>query len=288
MPKDAKSESQTSERSELLLAFSRGLAAELDRLGYPPDPKRSLALAKDLGLGRMQAYRLLKGLGGPNPESQVALRHIGVSFDRILDGLNPDHFDETIDIKMNGRTVVAVPQKADTEIFNSVVAILQGDGSYELKAMVPGEAIPPQALPIRALRFSAQATIAVVEDDAKTLEVLTAQMRKSFGVVPFAAGLELLNFERGINGFHAFLIDWRLPDVKGEALIQSIRQRSQAPIFILTGDASASASIAKVMDGVNVHHVAKPADDIILIKRMSTAISAHRSAAATGTSFKPA
>jgi DNA-binding phage protein len=62
-----------------LTSFSAALGAELDALGYPAAPKRATTLAKDLGLGRTQAFRLLKGLSAPNLDSMAALRAMGVS-----------------------------------------------------------------------------------------------------------------------------------------------------------------------------------------------------------------
>ena len=290
MSKDIPTESPASKRinrSALLLVFSKGLGAELDGLGYIKGPKRSRDLAHDLGLSKMQAWRLLTGLNAPSLDTCLALRGMGVSLDLIYDGLGAVEHKETIAISIEGGIATAIPARSYDDVFSSVAAVLRPDGTYQLQAMLPGETVPAKSVPLRGLSFTTRATIALVEDDAATLDVLTAQMQKSFAVVPFSAGNDLLALKHGLAGFHAFLIDWRLPDVEGEVVVQTIRALSQAPIFLLTGDASASAAIAKALDGVNVHHVAKPADDIILIKRMSTAINDYRMSPASGVTLKP-
>ena len=107
-----------------------------------------------------------------------------------------------------------------------------------------------------------------VEDDDTTRELLCAEMDGSFRVSPFAFGNELVNLDSSVDRFDAYLVDWRLPDIRGGELVRAIRARTGAPIFILSGDTSSSAEIANALNSPNVHHVAKPADALILRKKI--------------------
>ena len=253
-----------------LTSFSAALGAELDALGYPAAPKRATTLAKDLGLGRTQAFRLLKGLSAPNLDSMAALRAMGVSMDRILDRVT-SQIQPTVEVQISGQSVPAVVQKNPPGAFATVMLVPAGAGQFELLALQPGAVAPDHAVAIQGLQFPIRSSLAIVEDDAVTLTTLGQQMGGAFRVAQFALGMELLN-SPGLPGYSAFLIDWRLPDIDGQDLVARLRKNSLAPIFVLTGDKSASASIARALDFENVHHVAKPADEIILIKRILHAI----------------
>jgi len=68
-------------------AFARALNAELDRIGYPAVPARTNQLAIDLGVSRMQAYRIVRGDSLLKVKSMLRLQRIGVSFDAVLQQL---------------------------------------------------------------------------------------------------------------------------------------------------------------------------------------------------------
>ena len=68
-------------------AFARALNAELDRIGYPPVPARTVRLSADLGLSRMQAYRVVRGDSLITVKSMLRLQRLGVSFDAVLQQL---------------------------------------------------------------------------------------------------------------------------------------------------------------------------------------------------------
>jgi CheY-like chemotaxis protein len=272
-----------SQKSDTLVAFSAGLNRELDSISYPAAPRRSSTLAKDLGVGRTQAYRLLNGFGGPSIESLLLLRGMGVSVDRILDnagagagagaGAAGGARRPAINVLINGQVVPAVPQRCRSGVLPVVAAFPVTGERYELRPIAAGHAAPADAIPVEGLSFPSTPTIAVVDDDLSTLEVLSRELSTVFRVVPFQTGQALIGFANGLAGFNAFLVDWRLPDIDGEAMIQRIRKASQAPVFILTGYTSSdSAEIARALDWRDVHHVAKPADALILIKRMSDAM----------------
>lgn len=254
-------------------ALSLALSAELDAMGYLPAPARYKVLAEALGLKRIQTYRMLTGLNAPSPDFLAALRSLGVSVDRALDRATA-RVPTTVDVLIEGKPVTAIFQRNPKKITSSVVAITNPHGQFELRALTPGDAIPADAIPIQGLQFPTRLSLAIVEDDADTLVLLAQQMGSAFHVASFEGGLDLLNVAGGLQAFAAFLIDWRLPDIDGEELVKKVRKSSLAPIFVLTGDKSASASIAKALDYENVHHVAKPVDEIILIKRIMHAAGA--------------
>ena len=260
-------------KSEALVAFSAGLNSELDAIGYAAHPRRSTALAKELSVGRTQAYRLLNGLSGPSIETLAVLRGMGVSVDRLLDDVNGGQQRPTIAVLIDGHSVAAVPRRCRTHVLPLVAAVPVAGDQYELHRLAPGQGAPANAIPIEGLSFPSRFTIAVIDDDAPTLDVLGRELSSAFQVVSFQTGHALIGFAHGLAGFNAFLVDWRLPDIDGGSLIQRIRRSSAAPIFIITGYTSSdSTEIARALNGRNVHHVAKPADGLILIKRMSDAI----------------
>lgn len=254
-------------------ALSLALSAELDALGYLPAPARYKALADVLGLKRLQTYRMLTGINAPSPDFLGGLRSLGLSVDAALDRATA-RVPATVEVLIEGRPIAAILQKNPKQMVSSVVAVENSGGQFELRTVTPGDSIPANAIPIQGLQFPTRLSLAIVEDDADTLVLLGQQMGSAFQVASFEGGLALLNVAGGLQAFAAFLIDWRLPDIDGEELVKKVRKSSLAPIFVLTGDKSASASIAKALDYENVHHVAKPADEIILIKRIMHAASA--------------
>ena len=254
-------------------ALSLALSAELDALGYLPAPARYKALADVLGLKRLQTYRMLTGINAPSPDFLGGLRSLGLSVDAALDRATA-RVPATVEVLIEGRPIAAILQKNPKQMVSSVVAVENSGGQFELRTVTPGDSIPANAIPIQGLQFPTRLSLAIVEDDADTLVLLAQQMGSAFQVASFKNGLALLNVAEGLQAFAAFLIDWRLPDIDGEELVKKVRKNSLSPIFVLTGDKSASAAIAKALDYENVHHVAKPADDVILIKRIMHAASA--------------
>lgn len=65
-------------------AFAKALNAELDRIGYPAVPARTNQLSIDLGVSRMQAYRIVRGDSLLKVKSMLRLQRLGVSFDAVL------------------------------------------------------------------------------------------------------------------------------------------------------------------------------------------------------------
>lgn len=259
-------------KDEGMIAFSMALGQELDSIGYTPSPGRSTALAKDLKLSRTQSYRLLKGLSFPNLECLVAMRWMGLSIDRMLDNASQRQ-PVTQNVRIDGRSVSVVLQPSNLKKTSVLAAIPNEDGTFDLKALVPGQLVPSGAIAVQGLQVPIRSSIAIIEDDLGTLDALAFQMRKVFHVAPFPTGTSFLEIYDRPTNFSAFLVDWRLPDVNGDELVKAIRTKSSEPIFILTGDEAASDEIARAMDYNNVHHVAKPISGVILIKRLAHAMN---------------
>lgn len=253
--------------SGTLQEFAIALGDELDVIGYDASAGRSAALAERLGVGRTQAYRLLKGVSGPSVETLATLRSLGVSLDRLFDNVNGQTM-ETRELRIGEEVVSVMLQEGFDRSGFSAVAVPEVEGGLTLRILKTGEVAPSAALPIRSLQFPFRYALAIVEDDDATRELLCAEMASSFRVSPFAFGNALVNLDSRAENFDAYLVDWRLPDITGTALVRAIRARTGAPIFILSGDTGSSAEIANALNSPNVHHVAKPADALILRKKI--------------------
>ena len=76
--------------------FARALNDELDRIGYPPPPLRTNQLAEDLGFGRVQAFRTLRGDALPTTQSLLNLHRLGVSIDAVFVKGEGGRLDEVV------------------------------------------------------------------------------------------------------------------------------------------------------------------------------------------------
>lgn len=259
-------------KDEAQVAFSFALGQELDRIGYAASPGRSSTLAKDLKLSRTQSYRLLKGLSFPNLECLVAMRDLGLSLDRILDQTSQRQ-PTTTNLRIDGKVIPVVMQPGTPNKGALLAAIQAEDGVLELRALSPGQAVPEGGTGIQSLRVPERHSIAIIEDDLPTLQILASDMSSAFYVAPFPSKSSFLDSPTGITSYDAFLVDWRIPGVVGDELVKTIRRSTSAPIFIFTGYDDADHLIAKALDYPNVHHASKPVSAVILAKRISTAIN---------------
>jgi len=249
-----------------IMGFADELNKELDRLNFPESPRRTAALAAATDLDRTLIYRLLKSEGGASISTLAALRSIGVSIDWIFDCLQ-GRPGRKVTLKIGSCLIDANIQTTSAER-TSVFLGESSPGVYELRMIGIGESPPPEALMVYSLNFENKKTIAVVDDDEDALTLLRDQLKEKFKVASFPAAKSLLESTIKLNEFDLFLVDWRLPDIDGEEFVKLIRSQTKAPIFILTGDTSASESIARTLDLPSVHHVAKPASIPILVKRL--------------------
>ena len=260
-------------RSDLQLAFAAALNGELDSLGFEKGPGRTAALAKVLGMTRTQPYRILKGLSAVSVESMADLRKIGVSFDRIMDRINRIS-PASMTVKINGELVSVMVQRAAPGSDCAAALKRLEDGSHTLVSLDPGETLAEDEIGVQSLEFLSRNTLAIVEDIKTERDLLQRALSNNFKVVAFANAKSLLGHATGLSRFKAFVIDWGLPDMDCAELITSIRDATEAPIFILTGNTEVSEQIAGLMDYAQVHHATKPADALILSKRITFAIRA--------------
>lgn len=262
------------DKEQLLAAFSVHLNRELDRLGYPEAPKRSAALAADLGRQRTQSFRILKGLSEPHLSNLVDLRRLGVSLDKIMDEMGAGG-GRYIDLLVGGATVTAEVTLANPTANAGVYLLEDETTGFTLGACAIGATVPTGALPVESIQFNSKDVIAIVEDDEATLSAIADQMRRKFRVLAHLTGESLLGLGDEFSVIKAFLIDWRLPDIDGRSLIRRIRLRSNAPVFILTGDTSAAESISAAVDYLpSVQYIAKPIDAKLLHSHINKAIHA--------------
>ena len=262
----------------LQTAFAQALGQELDRIGYPAAPTRTNQLSQDLDLGRMQAYRIGRGNTMPSLKSLLVLQRLGVSIDAVLAQLqdSPVHSDEvTLEILGAGIKAVPLPAYARTPF-----VVSNRDGHSALRLLKPGENPAADEVPVGGLRFTRpQPAVAVVEDEASTLAVLCEEIKQGFSVTGYKLGKALLKDPARLATYDALVLDWRLPDIEGAALIAAIRVHSHAPIVVTTGQARESQAISEVIRLPAVYFVAKPVDGNILRAILDSAIAKGGAAA---------
>lgn len=249
------------------------LNSELDRIGHPPAPSRTGALADSLSIDRTSAYRILKGLAAPSIEQLLVLRRLGVSVDRLLDAANQAK-TEIVDVRFCGQKFSAVVRRMPSLQNAILVGVPLANGQFNIELAQPGQDFPVDAFGVDSLSFPSMPPIAVLDDDANILNSLSEGLASNFRVVTFSYGKELLRFSGGLSGFKALLIDWNLPDFKGPDLVKQIRSLTSDPIFILTGDQSSDVGISQALELGNVHYVQKPIGLNVLTRRVLDAISA--------------
>lgn len=257
-------------KEEINTNFGKALRNELDAIGFDATESRFRTLAKSLGVSPSQAYRFISGRSIPTLASMIALRSLGVSIDRLLDGAFGRMPPETQLRFGNDRLSVVLQASALTQQ-SSVFALEGQDGTMEAHVLQPGASVPVNGIALRGLQFSYRYSLAIVEDDDQVRELVESEMAGSFRTATFPTGRSLLTSQDAGGNFDAYLIDWRLPDMTGTKLVEAIRQTTNAPICILTGDVTASAQIAKALDMENVNYVAKPADLLILSRTLHRA-----------------
>ena len=262
---------QDAKHDDQLRAFAVGLGRELDRIGYPAAPARTNQLSQDLGLGRMQAYRIGRGDNMPTLKALVKLHSLGVSFDTVFAGLHTTIPEDEISVEILGTTVKAVALPAHA--WSPFAASMDG-GRRVLRTLQPGEQPGEGEVAVGGLRFTRPLpTVAVVEDDPSTLAVLSKQIEQSFRVSQFPVGRALLADTARLAAFDALVIDWRLPDVDGATLINLVRAQTLAPIVVTTGERREAHAISAILHLPNIRYVGKPVDGDILRATIEAAIA---------------
>ena len=114
MTKADTTESSSDAEADNRREFARALNDELDRIGYPPPPLRTNQLAEDLGFGRVQAFRTLRGDALPTTQSLLSLHRLGVSIDAVFEQVQGRRLDEVV-VSVLGSRVRATPLPATNE-----------------------------------------------------------------------------------------------------------------------------------------------------------------------------
>jgi CheY-like chemotaxis protein len=255
---------------ELLRAFALGLGRELDRIGYPAAPARTNQLALDLGLGRMQAYRIGRGENMPTLKALVKLQSLGVSLDAVLQQAQSSPETE-ISLRLLDVTLKAVPLPAFRD---TPFALSHNLGQPSLRVVRPGEKLVNGESFVGGLRFlGPQPLVAVVDDDSSDLAVLGREIQQGFGTSLFSSGRALLDNKEELSRYDALVLDWRLPDMDGADLVHEIRSHTRAPIIITTGERREAQAISSVLQLPNVRYADKPVDGNILRAMLVSAIA---------------
>lgn len=109
-------------------------------------------------------------------------------------------------------------------------------------------------------------TIIVVEDEGKIADIVKAYLqREGYGVRLAATGSEALDAIR--EPFDAVILDLMLPDMQGEELCRVIRERSEAPIIMLTAKSGEEDRIRGLGIGAD-DYVVKPFSPRELVARV--------------------
>ena len=255
----------------LRIRFARLLEEQLDGLDFPAGARRAGALRDILEVAPTQAYKLLRGMASPSLANLLDLRELGVSLDEIFESLG-ERSIEVLDLHFSGNSIPATVQFAPNAKRTPVVAVPRpkGDG-LDLIVLANGAAMPLGAKAVRGITFPSKCSLAIVEDSAADAQVLKDALGSDFRLACFSNATGLL--AQAVETFEVFVLDWNLPDMQGLELVRAIRQRTKAPIFILTADQRASVDIVRAMDFADVHHAAKPIDIKILAKRLTSVLN---------------
>lgn len=264
------SEQEPKVETKLQVAFARALNEELDRVGYPAPPARANALSQDLGVGRMQAYRIARGDNLPTLKSMLKLQSLGVSLDAVLERLQ-DTQPAIVTVDIAGVTVQATASPASGRM---PFVMAKQDSRWVLRPAEASHPIQGDELPVGGLRFTKpRPVIAVIEDDPATLQVFCADLAPAFNAVPFPSEKAFIKALEENAAFDAVLLDWVLPDIDGKTVLEQIRAHTHAFILITTGHREVSPAIGGVLGSVaDVSYIGKPTEADILRAMLASGI----------------
>jgi CheY-like chemotaxis protein len=268
---------------DLLKAFASALGRELDRVGYPGPPARTNQLAHDLGLGRMQAYRITRGDNMPTLKSLMRLHRLGVSLDSVLAQVHGGGLPQELPVSIQGVAVRAIPMPAYLPEAPFVVS--ERHGHRGIYSVDPGGEVAPGDVPVGGLWFTGPLPyVLVVEDDEPTFTVLCAELAQGFRTKGYGLGLRALQDGPELAKFDALVLDWRLPDIDGAELVRQLREHTQAPIIITTGAREEAQAISATLRLPNIRYVGKPIDGDILRATIDSSIAESKLAQALNAS----
>jgi two-component system, NtrC family, response regulator AtoC len=132
------------------------------------------------------------------------------------------------------------------------------------------------AVPMRSLFLP----VVIVEDDTTTLEILCAVLRANgMEPVPFAAGLEAIDYIRTHPEIGALLIDISLPDINGVELLRQVRKvRDRIPGYMLTAKNDVETVVTAMKAGAT-DYFTKPFDHQTLIATLHAVLTPRYPAA---------
>ena len=263
------SEAEPKVDDSLQRAFAKALNDELDRIGYPTPPARTNALSQDLGVSRMQAFRIGRGDSLPTIKSMLKLQNLGVALDSVLEQLQ-DINQVTVTVEVSGVTVQAVALPA---VGRMPFVLARRGEAWTLQRTEPSQPIREGEVPVGGLRFTKpKPVVAVIEDDAATLDVFCSDLAKSFHAIPFRSDKAFMEALERSTTFDAVVLDWVLPNTEGSTVIDRIRTHTRAPIVVTTGHREASPAISDVLGLPDLYYVAKPVEGDILRAMLAAAI----------------
>ena len=110
--------------------------------------------------------------------------------------------------------------------------------------------------------------ILIVDDDPTVHEVARAYLERAGYVVESAMtggdGVALT----GDNDFGAIIVDQRLPDLPGHAVLENVRRRSPAPVLMLSGGAGGDDRDQALAGGA-ADYLSKPFSGRELVARVN-------------------
>lgn len=126
--------------------------------------------------------------------------------------------------------------------------------------------------------------ILVVDDEPKIVDVVKSYLENSgYSVCGAYTGKEaLVKFEKG--SFSLLILDWMLPDVTGEEICRTIRQKSDVPVIMLTARAAEENILQGFKFGAD-DYVTKPFSPRQLVARAEAVLRRSRAGASSVFSF---
>lgn len=118
-------------------------------------------------------------------------------------------------------------------------------------------------------------TILLVEDDETLRRTLTRILEcEGFTVYEAALGKRLLEILRQ-HPVDLILLDMRLPDTTGLEMIQAVRQQTDIPIIVISGEKNKAKTVSGLYLGAD-DHIMKPFDIDELIARITANLRRYR------------
>jgi DNA-binding response OmpR family regulator len=119
------------------------------------------------------------------------------------------------------------------------------------------------------------ATILIVEEDGLTARSLVRTLREA-GYTTILARDGRSALQEAAAGPNLVVLDLRLPDQPGEALLQELKRQPETsgiPVLVVSGEAGAAALLAKGLQGQAAAILLKPVSRIELLQAVEAALA---------------